>query len=60
MLVKQDSTEAKQNVGRRIELLRQETQRVEDEIKKIQGEAEQIKTEIIKIQQEAQAQEAAG
>ena len=58
VLVKQEPLEAKQNVSRRIDLLRDETLRVEDEIKKIQGEAEKIKMEIIRIQQENQAPEA--
>lgn len=51
MLVKQDTLEANQNVARRIELLKQETSRVEDEIRKVQSEAEKLKGEIIKVQQ---------
>lgn len=57
VLVKQDTLEANQNVSRRIDLLKQETSRVEDEIKKVQGEAEKLKGEIIRVQQESLAQE---
>lgn len=57
VLVKQDPLEAKQNVARRIELLKEETKRVEEEIKKRQAEAEACKAEIIQIQQDNLAQE---
>ena len=57
VLVKQDNLEAKQNVSRRIDLLNDETKRIEDEIKRHQNETEQIKNEIIKLQQDNLAQE---
>lgn len=59
VLVKQDSLEAKQNVSRRIDLLKDETNRVEDEIKKLQGQTEVIKNDIIRLQQDSHAQEEA-
>lgn len=55
--MKQDTLEANQNVSRRIDLLKQETTRVETEIKKLQADVENLKGEIVKVQQESLAEE---
>ena len=57
VLVKQDSLEARQNVSRRIDLLKDETKKVEDEIKRLQGETEKVKNQIMKLQRENLAKE---
>ncbi|WVO14778.1 hypothetical protein L204_102416 [Cryptococcus depauperatus] len=54
-LMPQDSTEAKANVEKRLEFIRSEIQRVENQLKESEAKAAKKKEEIIGLQQQFQA-----
>eukprot|EP00898_Chlorokybus_atmophyticus_P007325 jgi/Chlat1/7594/Chrsp64S07153 len=54
VLIKQDLDEAKSNVGKRIDFIQAELQRLESQRKSSETKAEAKRTEILKLQQKAQ------
>ncbi|XP_062515835.1 prefoldin subunit 6-like [Corticium candelabrum] len=55
-LVKQDLTEAKQTVDKRLEFINKEIERCEAVIKDLEGKSEQKKEKLVKLQTSLQAQ----
>ncbi|TFK80796.1 Prefoldin beta-like protein [Polyporus arcularius HHB13444] len=58
VLVKQDQAEAKQNVNTRLDFIRSEIKRVENQLKELGEKAEKKKLELVEIQAALQQQTA--
>ncbi|KAI0758671.1 prefoldin subunit 6, partial [Fomes fomentarius] len=56
VLVKQDQTEAKQNVDTRLDFIRSEIKRVEGQLKELGEKSEKKKSELVEIQTALQQQ----
>jgi len=56
VLVKQDQAEAKSNVDKRLEFIRNEIKRREDQLKELTSRQEKKRVEIVQLQSQQQAQ----